>query len=291
MEKVISRAEIIIDGVNIENSFKINNPIHQEHITSIECNKHNQDSVRIIVDIESDDKNKNYLIYLDLKEFLLRLFTLFGVNVKIDESKTSIDTTNDYKQVQHILMPPRMSLDAKSIQNYEVVVGNSLYQGDKDGEFYNLIESHRDMDITHRFRSLFATFDKIAPKQKNGHSIDYKALDTKYVDIIKPLYTDFVVVRYYEIIEELIERNIIDELHKDKINYSRELKRAFSERDKNSIINEDIAFNLLKCIQGVRNRINHGNFKEITPKAVLGSYELLLPLTQELMKEYLNESN
>ncbi|MDQ4679135.1 hypothetical protein, partial [Stenotrophomonas maltophilia group sp. RNC7] len=86
-------------------------------------------------------------------------------------------------------------------------------------------------------------------------------------------------------------RNIIDELHKDKINYSRELKRAFSERDKNSIINEDIAFNLLKCIQGVRNRINHGNFKEITPKAVLGSYELLLPLTQELMKEYLNESN
>lgn len=284
---ITSYVEVFIDGIHLTQGFKIKEYVHQDYINNIECTKCDKGRIKIIAEIESENKNKNYLIYLDLKEYLLRLFTLFGVNVRIDELKTTIDTDNDYLKMEHIISPPIIPTNPKDVLSYSQEVKYTLHNREKNGEFYNLIESSQDVDMIHRFRSLFATFDKVAPKQASKDSIDYKKLKFKYPDIINLLYNNFYFTRYQEIIKELIKSNLIDQRHINKINYSQGLDQAFSAMESGMIIDESVAFNLLKCIQLIRNKINHGSFEGLTPKAVSGSYELLLPLTQQLMKEKL----
>lgn len=93
---IISKVEIAIEGVNITEDFQINEAIHEEFISNIECTRYGDDEIKVTAQIKSKNKNTNYLIYQDLKEYLLRLFVVFRVNVQINESKTSIDTDNNY---------------------------------------------------------------------------------------------------------------------------------------------------------------------------------------------------
>lgn len=280
MEKVISKIEIIMDGVYITENFKFENHVHEEYIKNLNCDKYTEEKIKISGDIYSENSNKNYLISLDLKEFLLRLFSLFGVNTRIESFY--LDTDNDYKLLNHKIKPPIIKTDSSTILKQAEKVNRSLYVNERDDEFYNLIESNKDIDMIHRFRSLFSTFDKVAPKKRSSYHINYHALKKRYVDIIKSRYKSFEITRYQEITNELIKSNLID--NNTLENYSELLKEELSKLKKD-IINDKVAFNLLKCIQIIRNKLNHGNFLGVTPKAIMGSYELLLPLTQDLMKD------
>lgn len=282
MEKVTSMVEVIIEGISISENFKIDKVVHRKYIRNIECIRYDNEKIKVTAEIESNNKNKNYLIYLDLKEYLLRIFVLFGVNVRIDESKTTISTDNDYIKTEHVICPPIISVDSNEILSYSGSIKDTLHSRERNGEFYNLIESNQNVGMVHRFRSLFATFDNIAPK--NGNSINYHDIKQRYIDIIN-LYYKISPARYYSIILELIRLGLTD-INTNK-NYSNELDQSLKKLQSGTIINKDVAFNILKCIQIVRNKINHGDFEELTPKAVSGSYELLLPLTQDLMKEIL----
>lgn len=286
MGKTISNIEVIIEGIIINESFSMDKYVHQEYISNVNCTIYGERKVKISGKIESEDKNKNYLIFLDFKEFLLRLFVLFGVNVKIDEIKTKIDTDVDFKRLTHVLSSPNLPVDGKDILEYEELVKDSLYTNNRNGEFYNLIESNQEVDMLHRFRALFATFDKIAPKQSSSDdSINYNEVKGMYVDIIKHLYTNHMFIRYHEFVKELISLNLIDK--RANKNYSEKLEDSFKALNKGIIIDEEVSFNLLKCIQVLRNKVNHGDLNGITPKAILGSYELILPLTKELMRNTL----
>ena len=184
--------------------------------------------------------------------------------------------------MEHKIKPPVIKVKGETILKQARDVKDSLYTNKRNDEFYNLIESNRDIDMIHRFRSLFSTFDKKAPKN-NNRSIKYKPLIKKFMEIIERRYSDSNFVRYQETIDELIKSDIKD-IKADK-DYSKRLDKSFSLMERGVIIDDDVAFNILKCIQNLRNKINHGTFGKITPKAIMGSYEFLLPLTQELMRD------
>lgn len=279
MNNIVSDFKISIDGVYITEGFEIHDYIHEQYIKQLICNKDADESITISGEIESDDKNKNYLIYINLQDFLLRLFSLFGVNVKIERSY--IKPESDYIAGEGKIKPPIIRVASKEILGEVQAVRDSFNIDKRNDEFYSLIESNKNIDMIHRFRSLFSAFDKRAPKNASGH-IEYHYLEDRYVDIIDIRYNDFTFTRYKQIIDELIKSELKDDrANKD---YSQRLEEGFKLLKQGTIINKDVAYNLLKCIQIVRNKLNHGSFENLSIGAISGSYELLLPLTQELMK-------
>lgn len=233
-------------------------------------------------EIQSETENKNYYVFLELKDFLLRLFVLFGTNVRINIPKTKIDVKENTNEILIISSIPNKEVTSTDILKYSKLLKNSGYNNENDGLFYNLVLANEDSDIIHRFRSLFSVFDSIAPK--NDRFIDYQKLKKKYREIIFDLYNFKTgnFVRYNELINEIIE--IKDKMENESKNFER-LNDARNRLFSKKIISNEMAFYLLKSIQIIRNHLTHGNFEKISIKSIKSSYELLLPLTKELMKK------
>lgn len=289
MEIITSYAEVFIEGVRITKSFKMEEYVHKDYIENVECIRLSEDKIKVTAEIKSNDRNSNYVYYLNLKEYLLRVFILFGINVRIDEVKSNIDTGHDYVLLKQGMSPLLKSTKPEEILSYTQNIKNTMHSLEKDEEFFNLIKSNEDIDIIHRFRSLFAAFDKMAPKNRKGYGVNYHRVKKDFSKLINLLYKGSMFTRYHETIKLFIEAELIDERDKDKKNYSKELEKEFSKMKKGEIINESVAFNILKCINLTRNRIVHGSFQKLKPKTVSGAYEMLLPLTQQMLKDKLNK--
>lgn len=276
-----SKVEIVIVGINIEKSFELKKYIYKDYVDKIKINKLEGRSIQAVINITSEDKLKNKFIADEFKDFLMKLFSLFGVCTRIK----SFDIKPKYDDICAIaeIRPPMLSVDENEINKMADKIKDNLDNINVDHQFLNLIESNKKINMIHRFRALFSTFDSLAPKDNNH--INYNQLKSRYVSIIEQLYVNQFELRLIKFIEEFIKADLVNERCNNPKNYSNNLKESIQNLDDNTDIKEEIAFNILKCIQMTRNKIIHGEFDNISYKLVSTSYELLLPLTKELLKD------
>lgn len=273
-----SNFKIVISGVNLSSDFIMNDTPHDNQVSNVVCKVGEGGTVVITGAISSEDKNENFLIAEDLKDYFLRLFSLFGVSCRIKDFK--IDTTTDFLTGQIEIYPPRPAVDGSTINTQAGKVASHYRDSQKMALYHNLIESNNSIDMLHRFRSLFSVFDSLSPKNSQGH-IDYHALKTDYAAEIAVRYQGIFISRFIEIVDELSNANLED-VRANK-NYSSLLKNSKERLGNTSLIDEEVAFNLLKCIQVIRNKVNHGDFSGLNRKIVSGAYELLLPTVQKML--------
>lgn len=280
MGNVVSNVTILISGINLKDNFQITKSVYQKYISDINCTKLENNVVDIKCKITSEDKNINYLVANTFKEFALNLFSMFGVNIKLDDFK--IDTDNDFLPCSVIIRPPLNEITGDEINSQADNVINSFSNSQMQGAFHNLIEANKEIDMIHRFRALFSVFDYLSPKDANN-SIKYRKLGKVFEEEIKKRYYGACLARYIEITNELMNANLID-VRANK-NYSKQLQNEMRMLNKGEHINESVSFSIMKCIQITRNKLNHGDFVGITPKIISGAYELLLVITQRLIKK------
>ncbi|RIX60049.1 hypothetical protein D3P08_00185 [Paenibacillus nanensis] len=273
-----SHFKIVISGINLSSDFIMNDTPHGNHVCDVNCKVGERGTVVITGIINGEDKNENFLIAEDLKEYFIKLFSLFGVSCRIKEFE--IDTTTDFLTGHIEVSPPKPVVDGSKINAQTGKVASQYLDPQKSALYHNLVESNNSIDMLHRFRSLFSVFDSLSPKNAQGH-IDYHALKTGYATEIAVRYQGAFIGRYIDIVDEFCNANLED-VRANK-NYSSLLKNSKQRLGNSSLIDEEVAFNLLKCIQIIRNKVNHGDFSGLNRKIVSGAYELLLPMVQKML--------
>lgn len=279
MIDVVSNYKITISGINLKNDFQISKSICEEYVSDIICTKLENNAVEIKCKITSKDKNTNYLVSEKVHEFMLNLFSMFGTCVRVREA--NLDTSSDFLPCEAELCPPLSEVEGNEINAQLENVIKSFSNPQMNGVFHNLVESNQQIGMIHRFRALFSVFDTISPKN-SYKTIDYKEISETFRDEITKKYGKFTLARYLDIINEFQNAKLKDD--RTNINYSKRLELEMKKLKHGEFINKDVAFNIMKCIQILRNKLNHGNFINITPKLISGGYELLLVITQKLIR-------
>lgn len=278
-KKIQTEFKIIISGVKLESDFEINAYPYANNVSEVTCQVGENNSVIVMGKISTEDKNENYLIAEDLKGYFLVLFSLFGVGCRIKEF--TIDTDTDFLNAQLEISPPKLLVNGDIINSQVAKVTSQYFTPQNAALYHNLIESNNSIDMLHRFRSLFSIFDSLSPKNVQGH-IDYHMLKAEYAFEISTRYKGAFIQRYIDFLDVLCAANLQD--IKANKNYSSLLKASKQTLNNDNIINEDVAFYLLKCIQIIRNKVNHGDFSNLDRKVISCSYELLLPIVQKMLR-------
>ncbi|WP_026476243.1 hypothetical protein [Alkaliphilus transvaalensis] len=284
---IISEAKVIIEGIDIIESFELKKYIFEDYVEKVFIKKLDNKSIAATFNIKSEDKNKNFLIANEFKEFLIKLFSLFGVCTRI-KGELEINTSNDFLAATVEVRPPMRIVGGNEINLKSHIMKDNMENKQANEQFFNLIESNKNINMLHRFRALFSVFDSLAPKKNGGIHINYELLASRFESIIKQIYVEEYLERLLDIINEFIIADLKDTRSNPPKCFSKNIEEEREKLHNGTCINSIIAFNLLKCIQVTRNKINHGDFNNVSYKVVAASYELLLPLTQELMKDQYN---
>lgn len=280
---------IVIDGVIIKKDLIFSVNILPEYIKEIKCCKHKNSKVLVLAKIESYDSYMNYLIVESLKFYLLRLFSVFGSDISVEKPKTDLQISNPFYEM-HVKRPSE-KIDETEIGKFiKSSADLLLLDQDYDSILFNITQAQDiDLDDISRFRALFSVFDAIAPKYEKGIDYKNKKMRKDFIQIINEHYKSFNFPRYHDMLQTLIKADL--KYENSNKNYSLELKLYFNKLKridiKREIIDLDLAFNILKCIQIVRNKVNHGNFNNVSQKLVRTSHELLLPLVQKMLRDEL----
>lgn len=84
MDWVQTKFKLIILGINLVSDFRPIDTVHRRYVRDVKCSVGERNTVVITGTICSEDQNKNFLIAEDLTVFFLRLFSLFGVNCRVE---------------------------------------------------------------------------------------------------------------------------------------------------------------------------------------------------------------
>lgn len=251
-------------------------------LTNIKNTKEGEHSSRSIVTakITSNDKNFNYIIAEEFVDFVHDLFCIFGVRVSVQE--WTISTDSDYLNGEVDVAPPAFVITGSEVNKQVQKIKDNFLDSEMSGFFYNLREAHGRSGSVHRFRSLFSIFDRLSEKTPKK-SINYHKMKAVYSSEIQKLYTGHeYFVRFINCVDKLENAQLEDDYGND---YSDKLKEAKEKLTSPYFINDQVAEYILRCIQVLRNRLNHGWFKGVTEGVVNAGYELLLPYVQKLINE------
>lgn len=282
MEVIESIVSVKVFGVKIEADFDIKETLFDGKLTDIKCTRDGEGSSRAIVTakIISNDKNLNYIIAEGFADYVHDLFCLFGVSVYVQEWKISTDS--DYLNAKVVAVPPAFIITGAEVNKQVKKIKDNFLDSEMSGFFYNLREAHGQSGSVHRFRSLFSIFDRLSEKTAKK-SINYHKMKAGFNSEMQRLYTGHeYFVRFIKCVEKLENAQLEDDYSND---YSDKLKEAREKLTHPDFINDEVAEYILRCIQVVRNRLNHGSFKGVTEAVVNAGYELLLPYVQKLIKE------
>ncbi len=282
MEVIESIVSVKVFGVKIEAEFDIKDTLFDGKLTDIKCTRDGEYSSRAIVTakITSNDKNLNYIIAEGFADYVHDLFCLFGVRVYVQE--WNISTDSDYLNGEVDVTSPAFVITGAEVNKQVQKIKDNFLDSEMSGFFYNLREAHGRSGSVHRFRSLFSIFDRLSEKT-SSKSINYHKMKAGYNSEIQRLYTGHeYFVRFIKCVEKLENAQLKDDYGND---YSDKLKEARKKLTHPDFINDEVAEYILRCIQVVRNRLNHGSFKGVTEAVVNAGYELLLSYVQKLIKE------
>lgn len=282
MEVIESIVIVKVFGVKLEDDFDITDTLFDGKLTDIKCTKDEKHSSMSIVTakITSNDKNLNYIIAEEFVDYVHDLFCLFGVRVSVKE--WNISTDSDYLNCGVDVVPPAFVITGAEVNKQVQKINDNFLDSERSGFFYNLREAHGLSGSVHRFRSLFSIFDMLSEKTYKN-SIHYHKMKSGYNSELQKLYTGHeYFVRFINCVAQLENAQLEDDYGND---YSDKLKEARKNLIHPDFINDEVAEYILRCIQVVRNRLNHGSFKGVTEVVVNALYELLLPYVQKLIKE------
>lgn len=281
MKTVESKVTVIVSGVKIEKDFKFTRNLFDGRVSDINCIRDEESCcVKVNATITSEDENSNHVIAEEFVDYIHDLFCIFGVRVTI--LKWRITTGCDYLRCKVDFAPQSFVISGEEINKQVKKVEDNFLKDDVSGFFYNLKEAHGSIGAIHRFRSLFSIFDRLSRKKPNN-SIDYNSMKEGYRLEIQKLYDEKEFLsKFNRYVEKLECAELIDNYGN---NYSKRLKEARKNLTCNNYIDDNTAEYILRCIQVIRNRLNHGNFTGISDNIVNIGYELLLPYVQKLIKE------
>jgi hypothetical protein len=263
-----TRFKLKISGIKLMSDFRPLDTIHSRYVRDVLCSIGDQNTVVITGTICSEDQDKNFLIAEDLTVFFLRLFSLFGVNCRIEHFE--LDKGGDVLWGY----PPVPTIDGE-MMNDQIGKIKSLFFDPQSSAEFQAIQASTRVDVPHHFRTLAALFfEKLCPRW-NDHVL------LKYVEALLERYEGQHVKRLQELIHVLCEADIIDSTN---LNHSSRLRSAMQNASGSRLIDENVAQSILACIKAIYSQMRQGNYDGLNRKLISSAHELLLPLVQKLLR-------
>ncbi|WP_019123929.1 hypothetical protein [Brevibacillus massiliensis] len=268
MDRVQTKFKLIISGINLVSDFRPIDTVHNRYVRDVRCSVGERNTVVITGTICSEDQNKNFLIAEDLTVFFLRLFSLFGVNCRIEHFE--LDKSGDVLWGY----PPVPTIDGKMINDQIAKVKSSFFEPQSSAEF-QVIQASTRVDVPHHFRTLAALFfEELCPRW-NDHVLE------EYVEALLERYENQHEKRLLELIHVLCEADIIDSTY---LNQSSRLRSVMQNASGSRLIDEKVAQCILACIEAIYRQMRQGVYDRLTRKLISSAHELLLPLVQKLLR-------
>jgi len=264
-----TKFKLIISGIQLISDFRPLDTIHSRYVRDVLCSIGDQNTVVITGTICSEDQDKNFLIAEDLSVFFLRLFSLFGVNCRMEHFE--LDKGGDVLWGY----PPVPTIDGKMMNDQICKVKSSFFEPQSSAGFQAIQASTR-VDVPHHFRTLAAFFFEELCPDWDDHVLG------EFVEALLERYEGQYEKRLLELIETLYDADITDP--RTNLNQSSRLRSAMQNASGSRFIDENVAQCILACIKAIYSQMRQGNYDRLTRKLVSSAHELLLPLVQKLLR-------
>jgi len=270
VEWVQTKLKLIISGIKLMSDFRPMDTVHSRYVHDVHCSIGERDNTVVVRGtICSEDQNKNFLIAEDLTVFFLRLFSLFGVNCRVEHFE--LDKSGDVLWGY----PPVPTIDGKMINDQIAKVKSSFFEPQSSAEF-QVIQASTRVDVPHHFRTLAALFfEELCPRW-NDHVL------RKYVEALLERYEGQYEKRLLELIQVLCDADLTD--FRTQLNQSSSLQSAMLNVSGPRLIDDNVAHGILACIEVIYLQMRQGNYDRLTRKLVSSAHELLFPLVQKLLR-------
>lgn len=242
--------------------------------------------------MDGETKDHNYFKALAVMDYCLNLMLMCGKCVSI-KGELEIEPKPSFSIGKLVVGIPMQVPESEEVNDLAKKLSKVL-SNLKDSEiiefralFNDFAEAQREIEIPHRFRSIFAVFNNLSDKfgYMNGISINYESnLRKHFVLTIKQAYVGAYYGRFRDICGKLINEELVDHFKPDK-NYSDGLKNALANLPSGTLLDDEVAYYAMKCVQQIRNKMNHGNYNFVDYSSINAAYELNLLLTQHLLRE------
>lgn len=264
-----TRFKLIISGIKLISDFRPLDTIHSRYVRDVLCSIGDRNTVVITGTICSEDQNKNFLIAEDLTVFFLRLFSLFGLNCRIEhfELDKGGDVLWDY--------PPVPLVDGKMLNDQIGNVMSAFFEPQSSAEF-QVIQASTGVDVPHHFRTLAAFFFEELCPDWDDHVLG------EFVEALLERYEGQYRKRLLELIHALCDADITD--LRTNLNQSSMLRSAMQNASGSRFIDKNVAQCMLACIKVIYSQMRQGNYDGLTRKLISSAHELLLPLVQKLLR-------
>jgi len=265
-----TRFKLIISGIKLISDFRPMDTVHSRYVHDVHCSIGERDNTVVVRGtICSEDQNKNFLIAEDLTVFFLRLFSLFGVNCRIEHFE--LDKGGDVLWGY----PPVPTIDGKMMNDQICKVKSSFFEPQSSAEF-QVIQASTGVDVPHHFRTLAALFiEKLCLRWDDN-------VLREYVEVLLERYEGQYEKRLLELIHALCDADITDP--RTNLNQSSRLRSAMQNASGSRLIDENVAQSILACIKAIYLQMRQGNYDRLTRKLVSSAHELLFPLVQKLLR-------
>jgi|GEM_PF-3151042 len=264
-----TRFKLIISGIKLISDFRPLDTIHSRYVRDVQCSIGDRNTVVITGTICSEDQNKNFLIAEDLTIFFLRLFSLFGVNCRIEHFE--LDKGGDVLRGY----PPVPLVDGKMLNDQ---IGNviSAFSQPQLSAGFQAIQASTRVDVPHHFRALAALFFEELCPDWDDHVLG------EFVEALLERYEGQYEKRLLELIDVLCDTDITDP--RTNLNPSSRLRSAMQNASGSRFIDDNVAQCILACIEAIYSQMRQGNYDRLTRRLVSSAHELLLPLVQKLLR-------
>lgn len=269
MDWVQTKFKLIISGINLVSDFRPIDTVHNRYVRDVRCSVGERNTVVITGTICSEDQNKNFLIAEDLTVFFLRLFSLFGLNCRIEhfELDKGGDVLWDY--------PPVPLVDGKMINDQIGNVMSAFFEPQSSAEF-QVIQASTGVDVPHHFQTLAAFFFEELCPDWDDHVLG------EFVEALLERYEGQYEKRLLELIDVLCDTDITDP--RTNLNQPSRLRSAMQNASGSRFIDDNVAQCILACIEAIYSQMRQGNYDRLTRRLVSSAHELLLPLVQKLLR-------
>ncbi|MCF6093922.1 hypothetical protein L1765_08050 [Microaerobacter geothermalis] len=270
MDWVQTKFKLIISGIKLVSDFRPIDTVHSRYVRNVNCSVGERDNTVVVTGtICSEDQNKNFLIAEDLTVFFLRLFSLFGVNCRVEHFE--LDKGGDVLWGY----PPVPTIDGKMMNDQIGKVKSLFFEPQSSAEFQAIQASTR-VDVPHHFRTLAALFfEELCPRW-DDHVLE------KYVEALLERYENQHEKRLLELIQVLCDADLTD--FRTQLNQSSRLQSAMQNVSGPRLIDDNVAHGILACIEVIYLQMRQGNYDGLNRKLISSAHELLLPLVQKLLR-------
>lgn len=267
-----SVATIKYSNVYLSNDITLPSGFFDKRITEVNINKTTDSTVEVTAVISNNNIDDNYVIADALKDRLFDIFYFHSTRVKFNGFNITPGPTVGFGHLTPSY-PPQNAIGSK-----EIISTNSVIES-KEEQISNTlrcIENGKGSDnIIDRFKDLFTAFETISPK--NNGSIDYRTLVKN--PVVDNILTELTTtdLHYWKARFELFIESNLEDTRANK-NYSLLLQEAIENNKK-----EDMYFCILKCVQIVRNSLQHDFMNKINFQLIVYSYSILYTVFRSLI--------